>query len=410
MTIVIGVIALMAMIAYPNINNITNDAQNTVSNLNEKTIQQASIMGEALNNSIINESSETDIGSIGDLQDITVSYTGSDSLYLLISTDGSTWYSYRDTLNISKNKVLAAKSKIAVNTSDKEDLIGKGLSITLFNDLTTTDWNDLFGENNKVYFAYYSEDNNGNNTTLANESNINIEIKGNNDNINIENFKETQKINLNPLDPYALNLNGNSDYVTVPSIYNDPTLTVSMRIKFNSLQDQWLVNKRDNNGDNQWQLIYYEDGLGASIFKGPYRSGIADTRYNDIETDKWYQIGFTTNGVEGGFLKLYVNGELVDQSTLTDNMKLGSREINFGSAHWSGAHRFYVDGKIDNIHIWNKTFSNKDFKKYLENQPYGNEKDLLIHYAINSNGGNVLKDYSLNNYDATINGGNWVNK
>jgi prepilin-type N-terminal cleavage/methylation domain-containing protein len=179
MTIVIGILAIMAMIAYPNINNITNDAQQTVSDLNKKTIRQASIMGNALDTSVINSSS-VDISSVGDLQDITVSYTGSDNLYLLTSTDGSTWYSYRDELNISKSQVLAGKSKIAVNISEKKDVVDKGLTKTLFNDLTTTDWNNLFVNNDTIGFAYYTEDSSGNNTTLENSSEVSIEVVGSN--------------------------------------------------------------------------------------------------------------------------------------------------------------------------------------------------------------------------------------
>jgi len=107
LTIIISLIAILALIIMPNSNNLIQKAQNTVADLNEKTIQQANIMGSALDNSVPNFSRLADISDIGDVQDITVNYTGSDNLYLLVSKDGSKWYSYRDELTISKSKVLA---------------------------------------------------------------------------------------------------------------------------------------------------------------------------------------------------------------------------------------------------------------------------------------------------------------
>jgi prepilin-type N-terminal cleavage/methylation domain-containing protein len=178
MTVVIGLVAILATMVYPNINDITDSAKKTVSDLNEKTIQQASIMGDALGDGVVGESSGTDISSIGDLQGITVSYTGSDSLYLLTSTDGSSWYSYRDEVNISKLEVLAGKKKIAVNSSDKADIIKKGLTKTLFNSLTATDWSNVFGDSDTIYFAYYTEDSGGNDTTADNYSKIELSIQG----------------------------------------------------------------------------------------------------------------------------------------------------------------------------------------------------------------------------------------
>jgi Tfp pilus assembly protein FimT len=39
MTIVIGLVAILATMVYPNVNDITDSAKETVSSLNEKTIQ-----------------------------------------------------------------------------------------------------------------------------------------------------------------------------------------------------------------------------------------------------------------------------------------------------------------------------------------------------------------------------------
>ena len=195
MTVVVGLVAILAMLVMPNMGNITDKAKTVVSDLNEKTIQQQSIMGTALGDSVPQVSELADINDIGDIQDITVNYTGSDSLYLLVSTDGSTWYSYRDELNISMTRALAGKEKIPVDITKPKNIKKKGLNLSVFNNLTATDWSNIIENANKLSFAYYLEDAEGNNITKTANPDLSVNITGTN---------KTKTVELSsspPLDP-----------------------------------------------------------------------------------------------------------------------------------------------------------------------------------------------------------------
>jgi prepilin-type N-terminal cleavage/methylation domain-containing protein len=178
MTIVIGLVAILATMVYPNINDITDSAKKTVSDLNEKTIQQANIIGDALSGSVPSISRLADLSDVGDIQDITVSYSGSDNLYLMVSKNGSSWYSYRNELSITKNKVLAAKKLVPVNITDRHDIAKKAMSYSLFNDLNATDWSNVLNNSNRVSFSYYLEDTNGNDITKTSKDNIKLTLLG----------------------------------------------------------------------------------------------------------------------------------------------------------------------------------------------------------------------------------------
>jgi type II secretory pathway pseudopilin PulG len=238
MTVVIGLVAILATMVYPNINDVTDSAKETVSSLNEKTIQQANIMGDALNNSVPNLSRLSDISDIGSLRDVTVNYTGNNDLYLLVSPDGQSWYSYRDTLNISKDTVLAGKELIAVNITKKEEVKNKGLTPTLFDNLTSTDWNNIVDNSNNLSFAYYAEDSNGNDVTK--DESLSITINGDQD----------SKI---------INLNGDQSVSEFSGEYNTdlvPTITsANSRITYSSLlssayPEYWYV--FNDIADNGW--------------------------------------------------------------------------------------------------------------------------------------------------------------
>jgi Tfp pilus assembly protein FimT len=404
MTIVIGVIAIMAMIAYPNINNITNDAQKTVSDLNEKTIQQASIMGEALDNNVVNESSETDISSIGDLQDITVSYTGSDSLYLLTSTDGSTWYSYRDILNISKNQILAAKNKVAVNSSDKEDVINKGLTETLFNSLNTTDWNNVFGENDTIYFAYYTEDSNGVNTTIDNSSKISLDIVGSSDSIYLDSFKSETDFSWK----YSLSLN--NDYIAIDDFYDNKTIsefTVESWIKTTDTEGIIVTYDRSE----YWRFGIGSMGSGGYITMNLSASDYQGSTY--VSDGNWHHLA----GVyDNGNLRIYVDGELKDNKSVKDAYYDSVKRYAFAgvgseATTYNGERTpyEYLDAQIKELRVWDIALSETEIKNNMYNSLNPNTSGLRINYPFDEGSGNKVLEKVDNNYDH-IQGNNfkWV--
>jgi prepilin-type N-terminal cleavage/methylation domain-containing protein len=177
-SIVLSLIAIMALITSPNIFNITEETKEVVSDLNERTVKQASMIGSSLDNEVIKEGYEADISDIGSLSDITINYTGSNDLYILMSPDGNKWYTYRDELTTTSfGKVFAGNKKlIPVDITSKGEVKSKGLSKQSFNDLTATDWSSIVVDK-KIKFGYYLEGTDGD-LTFISDPNISIFLEG----------------------------------------------------------------------------------------------------------------------------------------------------------------------------------------------------------------------------------------
>ncbi len=162
----------------------------------------------------------------------------------------------------------------------------------------------------------------------------------------------------------CLDFDGTDDYVEVGSLNNSSDLTVEAWVKFDSLDNNWLLNKRDNVDDNQWQLIHYDGALRAQVFDGTTGS-VGGVNYGDINTDQWYHLAFTTNGISGGYINLYVDGEQVDSSSLSGDMKIGERELIIGSRGWLKSEGLH-DGKIDEARIYNTALSSSTIKDHYD--------------------------------------------
>lgn len=135
-----------------------------------------------------------------------------------------------------------------------------------------------------------------------------------------------------------------------------------------------------------------------------------------FETGKWYHVAVT---FDVGNVVVYING--------VEKLKgyCGNMSINFGAAHsdesygnprcfWIGysyASNRYLDGKICEARIWNKTLTADEINE--PNHFYGVNplsEGLVAYWKFDEGTGNIVKDYSVNGNDLTIeNDPVWVN-
>ena len=94
--IVLAVLAILLTLAAPHLENINKDAKNAVGAINAKRFQTDAVYELSYHyNKYIRISETVDLETIGEVQDVEVTYDGSDTLKLLISTDGGdTWHTY----------------------------------------------------------------------------------------------------------------------------------------------------------------------------------------------------------------------------------------------------------------------------------------------------------------------------
>jgi hypothetical protein len=375
-------------------------------------------MGEALDKNIVNKSSDTDISTIGSLQDITINYTGSDDLYLLISTNGSTWYSYRDDLNITKQNVLAGKSKLAVDISNKNSVFNKALNKTTFNNLTTTDWNDLVNDKDTMYFAYYAEDNNGNDTTLNNSSNISFDIIGSNKTISVDSFNYNDNSTSKQFSyEHYLSFDGIDNHVNISAgNLNTETYKKTVEVFFKTSDDissRQVLFEEGGTGNGLNIYIYNQDlyyGIWSESQGWNFRSIKVE-----IEKNTKYRATLLFNGYNNLFAG-YLNSELVKERN--DNigaLNSHSASNGIGAAYYDTVfengdyplnnNAKYFEGNIYEVrNFHDRVLSESEIKNYPAKSLTGSEANLAALWYVDNSTTSTLKDFSGNGNSSSING------
>lgn len=126
-----------------------------------------------------------------------------------------------------------------------------------------------------------------------------------------------------------------------------------------------------------------------------------------FETGKWYHVAMTFSN---GTVKVYFNG----MEKLTGNC--GKTSVSFGAAHsdteastrcfWIGysyASDRYLDGKISEVRIWNRTLSADEINApthFYTVDP--SSEGLVAYWKFDDGAGNKIKDYSVNGNDLTM--------
>ena len=126
-----------------------------------------------------------------------------------------------------------------------------------------------------------------------------------------------------------------------------------------------------------------------------------------FETGKWYHVAMT---FDKGTVKVYFNGT----EKLTGNC--GKTSVSLGAAHsdteassrcfWIGysyASDRYLDGKIAEVRIWNKTLTADEINAPTHFYTVDPSSDGLVAYwKFDDGAGNKIKDYSVNGNDLTV--------
>ena len=203
-------------------------------------------------------------------------------------------------------------------------------------------WNDLSKQGNNGTLI--------NGPTFSNEGNGSILCDGMNDYINVSNFNE----------------DSNQDLSVIVWVY---PVTLG-NLTTGGFDYSWLINKRDNSDDKQWQMFFrsiegdndfflrlsiYDDTAGT-------QTGLGLSSTTEIFINQWYQCGFTFNSSnsEGN---LYINGVYESSDTLggTGNRKTGSRDLVISKTAWDNTD--YLNANISSVQIYNKVLSEQEIKQ-----------------------------------------------
>jgi hypothetical protein len=133
----------------------------------------------------------------------------------------------------------------------------------------------------------------------------------------------------------------------------------------------WLDNKRQASGVRGYQIYITASGADYTTYgylspvvsvgnaAGSADAGVVDgwsqTTVPPIEEDQWYYIGFTTGGLSGNTLTMYVNGLAVGSTTLSGDRRIDTQDIRIGSTGWSNV--FGLQGNVKNKHLYSRELS-----------------------------------------------------
>ncbi|MGQ1788220.1 LamG-like jellyroll fold domain-containing protein [Saccharicrinis sp. GN24d3] len=158
-------------------------------------------------------------------------------------------------------------------------------------------------------------------------------------------------------------------------------VTIECWIKPNTLKN-WVApfSFIADNGHNEsgFAFAYYNNQFRFMIKTDAMRGD--EWNYNPgshVELNQWSHIAGT---YDGGFIKFYLNGELIDtkQTSGQINWDFKPKDIHIG-AFKDFNENLLFDGQIDEVRIWNTARSATDINKY-KNKKINQQEDALIGY------------------------------
>ena len=197
----------------------------------------------------------------------------------------------------------------------------------------------------------------------------------------------------------ALDLNGASDRINIPTLAHTSSFTFEAWIKVNStstgtqLINEWYgTNRADIRIHGDGYLTYRENGGGFTYSA------------TDLRDDIWHHIAVTHEGYAGNNVKLYLDGSLF--RTLSFSTVVTSNLNTIGSDRIGGNPLL---GAIDDVRFWDVALTEEQISERMNVRLDGNETNLVRYYPMDQgipdgdNSGVVLaKDWTSGSQDGTL--------
>ena len=230
---------------------------------------------------------------------------------------------------------------------------------------------------------------------------------------------------------YALNFNGNNEYV---QISNSSDINTGSNNHSQKTIEAWFsVYNKDLT--SRKQTIYEQGGTvrglniyiyGGALYVGGWNEPSNESNWNpgtflstsSIENNTWYHVAFTLDGgssVSSNAFKGYLNGVEFgsgDGSKLWnhggDVSLARNKDTKFHDGDYNSAK--YFDGRIDEVRLWNATRTQAQIFSKKDTVLNGDESGLIAYYNFQENSGSVANDNQTqaNNDGSIKNSPSWV--
>ncbi|MCK4312581.1 MAG: hypothetical protein KAW88_07585 [Candidatus Cloacimonetes bacterium] len=195
-------------------------------------------------------------------------------------------------------------------------------------------------------------------------------------------------------DKYALDFDGNNDYVQIDESANFDLadFTYSVWINVDVFAGGW---RTIIDIDNDEQLL----GLSGSQYAIYGRCG---SHYYGTVTSGLHHLAWSVSGSD---YVLYEDGVQIGTGS-TCSAGVDADHLMIGSGYGGNE---YFDGRIDEVRIWNRGLSQGEIQDNMNQPLTGSETGLVGYWQFNEGSGNTTEDISGNgNIGILVNGPTWV--
>ncbi len=199
-----------------------------------------------------------------------------------------------------------------------------------------------------------------------------------------------------PINSYSLSLDGTDDYVVIAhdDRLEPESFTIELWAKTNITNK--LMTVLDKRKNNSGVLQGYTIQLGNT---GQIRGGLGNgASWNLLSgstwaANVWHHVALVYD-VTAAQLMFYEDGQLKNQTTVTDPLYDSTRNLELGATLKDGPVAEAFSGNLDEIRIWKIARSQDDIQLTMSNILNGDEAGLVAYYPCNEGSGDIVSDIS----------------
>ena len=205
-------------------------------------------------------------------------------------------------------------------------------------------------------------------------------------------------IGFGQLSGYELQFNNISqDYVEITNasslISNQNSFTISGWVYPKSNTNHAGIMGFRNNLDADFYILQLQNTNNIEArFRNSNGVNFDIVAMNSLDFNQWQHLALS---YDGSHIRLFKNSLLIDSISANGIITQSNSHLRFGMLDWQGT-GFYMDGKLDEIRLWNTALSSYDINYWMcrsinLNHPlYSN---LLANWKMDEGSGTVIYDY-----------------
>jgi len=198
---------------------------------------------------------------------------------------------------------------------------------------------------------------------------------------------------------WALEFDGDSDYVDTPLYPQDGNKTLEGWIRYNAVYSSgWgncLAGAHDDN-DRRLYITMNGDEIASAV-------GDSFIIIQSMETNRFYHIALVANS---GSAYCYLDGVEIGSFSYTWNSGASQTPLRIGTIGVT-THDHFLDGAIADVRYWNTARTQQQIQDNMNKRLTGNETGLVAYWPINEGEGITVYDDAGSN-DGTVYGATWV--